>query len=484
MILFVPVVLALAAGAQAPALELVPTNSVPASWGTTFKGKIHSASLGEDRTVDLFLPASFDKTTRKFPIIFLTDGEHYFERAVTAARELAASGHIPECIVAAVETPERRRDLTPPGMSKIQSDGPDQRGDRFMTFLVNELEPALVKQARASAPVVLMGHSHGGILCAYAAAKWRKDVPFIVALDAPAHLDDGWLTKKLIASIPEGGALRLVSLEVKFGWRDADWAGLVAAAPKDWKLTRIKLSGEDHETMVFDGFYTGLKALFADYSAVAVKSLSGPAAFAHYLDLRAPYGAPVIPPEFVLNRAERDLAAKGQGELARKALAMWEDGYGPRQDHADLVAEIDEAERAMKDQESVEQLLAAPPPSASEMAPYLGTWKGVSWVSVDPERKFPITITFSIEAGHGVAKAINHDAPEEFKHETFKFLRVTKDAIEFGNMNGMFPPGIVTRVGRLKDGKLEGESVFKGVFLKELSSPEHPKFLFSVGRGE
>ena len=91
MILIVPVVLALAAGAQAPALELVPTHSVPASWGTTFKGKIHSASLGEDRTVDLFLPASFDKTTRKFPIIFLTDGEHYFERAVTAARELAAT---------------------------------------------------------------------------------------------------------------------------------------------------------------------------------------------------------------------------------------------------------------------------------------------------------------------------------------------------------------------------------------------------------
>jgi len=336
-----------------------------------------------------------------------------------------------------------------------------------MTFLVNELEPALVRQARASAPVVLMGHSHGGILCAYAAAKWRKDVPFTVALDAPAHLDDGWLTKKLIASIPEGGALRLVSLEVKFGWRDADWAGLVAAAPKDWKLTRIKLSGEDHETMVFDGFYTGLKALFA-----------------HYLDLRAPYGAPVIPPEFVLNRAERDLAAKGQGELARKALAMWEDGYGPRQDHAELVTAIDDAERAMKGQESVEQLLAAPRPTAAEMAPYLGTWKGVSWVSVDPERTFPITITFAIEDGHGVAKAINHDAPEEFKHETFKFLRVTKDAIEFGNLNGMFPPGIVTRVGRLQDGKLEGESVFKGVFLKELSSPEHPKFLFSVVRGE
>ena len=122
----------------------------PSSWGTTFKGKIHSASLGEDRTVDLFLPASFDETTRKFPIIFLTDGEHYFERAVTAARELAASGHIPECIVAAVLTPERRRDLTPPGMSKIQSDGPDQRGDRFMRFLVEERHPLRLRRRQVA----------------------------------------------------------------------------------------------------------------------------------------------------------------------------------------------------------------------------------------------------------------------------------------------------------------------------------------------
>jgi hypothetical protein len=482
VLLVVPLVIALAAGAKAPTLELVPTHLVPPDWGTTFQGKIHSASLGQDRTVNLFLPASFDKTTRKYPIIFLTDGEYYFERAVTAARQLSSAGHVPESIVAAIETPERRQDLTPPGMSTIQSDGPDQRGERFMKFLVEELTPALKKQTRASAPVVLMGHSHGGILCHYAAAKWRSDVPFIVALDAPMHLDDGWLARGLIDSVPAKGNLRLVSLEVKFGWRDADWANLLAAAPKDWKLTRVRLKGEDHETMVFAGFYTGLKEIFADYSAVEVKALSGPDAFAHYLALEAPYGAPVIPPQFVLERAVRDLSAKGQGALAHRALAMWEDGYGPRSDHADLTTAIDEAESAMNGQESVEQLLAADPPTAEAMAPYLGVWKGHSWVSVDPARKSPITVTFSVENGHGVAKAVNHDAPEQFKNETFKFLRVTKDGIEFGNMNGVFPPGVVARVGRLNAGKLEGQSVFKGVFLKELQAPEHPKHFFSLTR--
>jgi len=484
VILVVPFVLALAVGAKAPApaLALTPTHVVPESWGTTFQAKIQSEALGQGRTVDLFLPASFDKTTRKYPVILLTDGEFYFERAVTAVRQLSAAGHIPECIVAAVETPERRRDLTPPGMSTNDSDGPDQRGERFMKFLVDELTPALAMQARASAPLVLMGHSHGGILCHYAAARWRRAVPFIVALDAPMHIDDGWLVRGLIGSIPEKGNLRLVSLEVKFGWRDADWAKLLSAAPKNWTLTRIRLEGEDHETMVFDGFYTGLKALFADYSAVGVKALGGPEAFAHYLALATPYGAPVMPPEFVLERATRECSAKGQGELARKALAMWEDGYGQRNDHTERLTDIGEAERAMKGQESVEQLLAAGPPSADEIAPYLGVWKGSSWISLDPGRKSAITVTFSLENGHGVAKVVQHDAPEEFRNETFKYLRVTKDGIEFGNKNGMFPPGIVARVGRLHDGKLEGQAVFKGVYLKELLAPDHPKHFFSLER--
>jgi hypothetical protein len=471
-----------AAATQEPKLDLTPLPSLPSSWGASYRTTMHAKSLGQDRRVDIFVPAIFDRTARTFPVIFLTDGEHYFERAVIAARELAESGHVPDCIVAAIETPERRQDLTPPGMSTSTSDGPDQRGERLMRFIVEELAPALKRDLRASEPFVLLGHSHGGILCHYAAAKWRREVPFIVALDAPMHLEDGVQAKQLIDSIPAGGRLRLVSVEEKFGWRDDDWSRLTARAPKDWSLVRFRAQGEDHESMVFDGFYNGLKALFADYSAIAVKGMDGPRALAHYLDLEAAYGAPVTPPEFVLERALMDLTAKGQGDRARRALALWDEGYGRRPNHDELAADIDEAEQAMKGRESVEQLLAAPPPTAAEMAPYLGVWEGASWISLDPDRRSPITVTFEVRDGQGVATAVNHDAPEEFKHETFKFLRVTSDGIEFGNMNGMFPPGVVARVARMRDGKLEGQSVFKGIYFKELNLPSHPKHYFSLTR--
>jgi hypothetical protein len=462
-----------------PVLELKETSVLPKDWGTTYSGTIRSQRLGAVRTVDIYVPPTFSKTRRKYPVLYLTDGEYNFERAVVAEMELARSGHIPESLVVAIETPERRQDLTPPGLSAMQSDGPDQRGEKFVHFIMDELRPQLEARFRAGAPSVLMGHSHGGILCAYVAAKWRKEIPFVVALDAPVHIDDGWLAKTLASSAAEPGNLRLVSLEVKFGWPDDLWSKLVAVAPKDWKLSRIKLADEDHESMVFGGFYRGLKELFSDYSQVQVKGLGGPAAFDHYLQLEPLYGGSVAPPRAVLEHAEMDLCALGTRDLARKALNAWAEDYGEPEDFQDRLSEIDEAAEALKGKETVEQLLALDPPTAVQIAPYLGVWKGHSWVDVDESRKSDITVTFSVENGRGVAKIVNEGAPPEFRSETCRYLRVTPAGIEFGNMNGMFPPGIVARIGRLEGATLAGEAVFKGVYFrwpKDLGRRPHHMF--------
>jgi uncharacterized protein len=464
-------------------LELKETSILPKDWGVTYTGTIDSQELGTVRTAHIYVPATFAKTKRKYPVLYLTDGEYNFQRAVTAAVELSRAGHIPESIVVGIETPERRQDLTPPGMSPMQSDGPDQRGDKFIRFIVKELRPQLETKFRAGTPSVLLGHSHGGILCAYAAAKWRKEIPFIVALDAPVHIDDGWLAKTLASSAAGPGPLRLVSLEVKFGWPDDEWSKLVAVAPKDWKLSRVKLSGEDHESMVFDGFYRGLKELFSDYSRVQVKGLSGPAAFDHYLQLEAPYGGPVTPPQAVLEHAEMDLCALGKRDLARKALTAWAEDYGEPDDYRDRSSEIDEAAEALKGQETVQELLALEPPTADEIAPYLGVWKGRSWVDLDATRTSVFWVTFSVENGRAVAKIVNEDAPPEYRNETCRYLRVTSAGIEFGNMNGMFPPGIAARIGRLDGGTLAGESTFKGVYFRwPKTFGPRPHHLFSLER--
>jgi hypothetical protein len=457
-------------------IQLTLTNVLPADWGKTFAGVMRSQALGTDRKFNVYLPRTFDKTSRKYPVVFVTDGEYYFQRAVTAVRQLSAASHIPECIVVAIETPDRRQDMTPPGMSPMHSDGPDQRGEKFMKFIVNELLPELKAKYRAGAPNVLMGHSHGGILCAYAAAEWRNDLPFVVALDAPMHLDDGLLSKDLVTSIAAKGNLRLVSLEAKFGWSDKEWTALTTAAPKTWQLSRIKLPDEDHETMVFEGFYRGLKTIFSDYSAVKVKNLDGAKAFERYRGLESAYGGAVIPPQFVLQRAVMDLTFFGRGDEARKALQMWGEGYGEVPGREEMLADIAKGEAYMKGKETVEQLLAKKWPSPDQMKPYLGVWKGHAWLSIDESQKSPITVTFALEKGAVVASFRHDAAPAGYGTPPLKYLQMAQGGLDFGYLNGMTPRGILAYQARGTGNHLEGQVEFRGTWL----NPNAPKHFFSI----
>src|SRR5262245_48520797 len=114
-----------AARAQEPsaALHLRNTDEIPSQWGKTFRGSMTSKALGQERTFFVYLPASHAATKRRYPTIFVTDGDHYFVDVVVAARQLADAGHIPESIVVGVSTRRRTEDLTPAGMDEYIADG-------------------------------------------------------------------------------------------------------------------------------------------------------------------------------------------------------------------------------------------------------------------------------------------------------------------------------------------------------------------------
>lgn len=455
-------VLSSLAASLPPHLALAPDNRFPNRWGTSYTGTIVSTALGGERTVHIFLPVSFTTTKRKYPIIFSGDGEFYYESLVVAARQLSAVGHIPECVVVAVETPERRNDMTPLAMGNANADG-DARAEKFLTFLARELRPEIESRFRGSSPSVLIGHSHGGILCHYAAAKWRKDFPFIVALDAPVQLQSDWLEKNLEESIPSGGPLRLVSLEVRYGWRDQDWARLTAEAPKNWRLTRAKLPDESHETMFFGGAYAGLKSLFGDYAAAKVKERPGSEVFAYYESLATDYGVMPVPPRNLLDDALLELTYTGNAAAARRALRVMTDGYGEPDDRVRIEQDIDKAEAMLKGKESVAQLLASPFPTADQMRPYLGTWRELKTTGA-PNAEVATTITFAVKDGLGAGTMVSDLGSEKLVQEV-TFLRLTKDGIEFGFMNGMHPRGVIAHAVHLADGKLVGAWEFKGVYM-------------------
>lgn len=467
------------AGVEAPALTL------PASTGFAMT----SAVLGQIRQVYVALPRSHARTDRTYPVVIILDGEAHFARAALIADTLARLGHAPEAIVVGLPNmggfEQRLRDMTPPGLS-VSGSSLNEGGDRFLDFIQRELTPVLAARYRAGGPLVLIGHSSGGVIATHAAATRGHAFPVVIAVDAPIHLQDGWLAEKLSARAAgaEPGRLRYISLEARFGWPDEAWAALVAAAPADWRLRREKLVGESHESMMFLALYQGLKLAFDDYSVVAAPQpprASALEAFAYYRGIEQQFGATLPPPERGLGLMVFDLLTEGRVAEARQARDWLVQGYGTDtvSQFGDLSAMIARAEQEPPLTETVADLLATPMAMAEEIGPYVGEWRGYNWVH--PDARNPLALTIRIVDGRVEAEIVNGSG-ESASREAVQYLRVTPDGLAFGRLNGMRPRAMMIGEGRRTGDRLEGFSTMRGIRIPLPNGDSPQTFRFSLER--
>lgn len=431
---------------------------------------IHSAILGEDRRVSVALPPSHANTARAYPVIIVLDGEELFTPARTTAEWLASVGHVPEAIVVGIENTDRLRDLTPPGLS-VSGSSLNEGGDRFLDFIERELLPMLASRYRGGTPRVLIGHSSGGILATWAAATRSTAFPLTLSIDAPVYLSDSWLGTRLTERARAGGPglVRYVSMEGRFGWTDASWSGLTATAPTSWRLHRERLQGESHNTMPMLAMYLGLRDLFSDYSVVNAPSVPRAAAsrtVSHYQQLRDAFGARQLPPpQTVLRRLFEDLLTEASVEPARQALAWLTEGYGRQPDQGELEAQLAHAAALPPLAETVESLKATPFPSPAEIAPYVGEWRGQTWIN--PAARNPLGLRIAVVDGKVVAEIIHGPmepgGPEDILPADY--LKVVPGGLHVGLMNGMRPRGLIVTEGRLSGDVLEGFQRFRGIRL-------------------
>jgi hypothetical protein len=430
---------------------------------------ISSAILNRERAAFVALPASHSLTTRTYPVVIVLDAEANFTNARTITSTLAALGHFPEAIVVGIPNAAggaagRVHDMTPPGLS-VSGSSRNEGGDRFLDFIERELLPEVGKRYRGGAPRMLVGHSSGGVIATYAAATRPALFPVVISIDAPIHLDDHWLATRLIASAraPFPAPRRYVSLETRFGWTDSTWHALQTAAPNSWKLRREKLAGESHESMGFLAMYQGLKFAFADYSIVGaplVPRATATAAFEHYSKLAAEFKTELPPPAPVLRRLIEDLLTEARVEPARRALNWLVQGYGSQRDEAELQAMIARVAALPPLPVTLEELKGTPLPSAKQIAPYIGVWKGQG--SLNEHTKWNMTLRIRVE-GEQVIAETEAMAPGTFR--PVDYLKVLPGGLEFGNMNGMRPMGMLVNAGRLNGNVLEGEGQFRGIVL-------------------
>lgn len=431
---------------------------------------IKSEILGQTRRVFVHVPPSFTKSApaRRYPTVVVFDGRYMLEPVVTMSDILARNGQMPESVIVAIDNIDdedgRVHDLTPPGMS-VSGSGLNEGGDRFLDFIEKELLPAVDAKFRTAAPRTLVGLSSGGILATYAAAT-RDAFRYTLSLDAPTHLQDGFLGKKLLqrARTRPSPPIRYVSLFARFDWNEETWKSITAAAPPSWQLHNEHLDQESHNSMRFLGSYLGLRELFRDYSMFKAPAITTSILPAY--DKLA-----LTPPEPLLRNVVDDLLMEGRGADARRAFELLTSAYGEQPEAAKTRAEIAKVEQQPPPAETVEGLLATPFPNATELRDYLGVWEGTQWVNPASKNRFELRI---VAEGEQVKATIVHfPEPGVELMQAVEYLKLTKEGLSFGMMNGMRPRGVLVHDGVRDGDTLRGTVRFGGINFKPPHAFKH-----------
>lgn len=133
------------------------------------------ATRAGDRYYDVYIhyPAGYDTASRRFPVLYVVDGENDFSPAIEYLGLLVAEFHITEPILVAIGedgligTPKnkRNRDFTP---TKVAGRPESGGAGRFLDFIRQDLIPSIdstLKTDRSDRS--LYGYSMGGLFATY-----------------------------------------------------------------------------------------------------------------------------------------------------------------------------------------------------------------------------------------------------------------------------------------------------------------------------
>lgn len=240
-------------------------------------GTVSSKVLREDREFVVMLPESYARDPgRRYPVIYVLDGDSQHAQTAASAALLARIGVMPEVIVIGIPPKDgrgRQRDYTPPGMRQDTdaADGPEGAADRFLAFLKDELIPRVEHDYRTCAPRMLAGNSRGGLFVVYSLlsepslfdarfafspALWRDDDAIVTRLD------------RFLASSPALAGFLYLSLgdmenEKMTGAFKRTVAILERRAPRALRWRAELTRGGDHGNNAYLSTPVGLHALFA-----------------------------------------------------------------------------------------------------------------------------------------------------------------------------------------------------------------------------
>lgn len=186
------------------------------------------------RHVTIWLPPGYEDGSRRYPILYMHDGQNLFDTATAYGGEtwgvaetmtqLIAAGTVPPTIVVGVWNTENRwqeympqRPLTtlanPSMLAKLKHKftGP-LLADAYLRFLVTELKPFIDHTYRTQpqrAATTIMGSSMGGLISLYALCEYPDIFSGAGCVSTHWPAGDGIVVDTLAAALPAPGRHKL-----------------------------------------------------------------------------------------------------------------------------------------------------------------------------------------------------------------------------------------------------------------------------------
>lgn len=243
--------------------------------------RIQSRILGEMRTVFISVPRNYISSTKRYPVLYVLDGEWAFNYAAGAVDQLSNfSGRIPQMIVIGIPNTDRSRDL-------FVTPGPNGSYKHFMRFIESELIPIINRRFRTNGFNVINGFSSGSGICEQFLAT--KPSVFDGYIETGSGIGPGtadFLSKtiplhnyknKYLYVTTESSGPRVKGLH--------SYSALLNKLKPNGLRWRMEiLEDTNHADVMADGIYAGLKYIYTDYSVPKQTVLGGLSSIVSYFE--------------------------------------------------------------------------------------------------------------------------------------------------------------------------------------------------------
>jgi predicted alpha/beta superfamily hydrolase len=311
---------------------------------------VHSKILGEDRTILIALPGDYDETEGHYPVLYVLDGEFFFNQAFAAVQFLSECTYMrthqaPRMITVGIVNVDRNRDFTPTH-APVQGDlryPTSGGGALFLAFLQAELRPLIDSKFRTEPYSILSGWSFGGLFTIQTYLDSPDAFSAYLAISPSLWWEQDLLverTRSAVAAGCVGGPPLVVTLgaleggdmdrSVRRGWiplfEDED-----SAVPS---FRSVEIGGHGHGDSPYEAFFEGLSALFEDWALPQERANDGLESvqdFYEALSTRKGYAVDV--PESAYQALVASLLSAGDTKAALEMARLIVDRY-PRSSRA------------------------------------------------------------------------------------------------------------------------------------------------------